>query len=150
MSPCNRRSLLSTFTAVFPLSLAPTATATAGTDPAPRLGFRPVEDAVREAFARQSRGGASPLSTGCTCRVEIGPSGALLGGLPGRRNSRPFAGFPAGQLRIVRTSTEPGPIRHGVRLYVTTVEIAWTGERSADDPGHPLDFATLPPAPALS
>ena len=61
-------------------------------------------------------------------------------------NDRPFAGFPAGHLRIVRTGCEPGPVIRGVRLYVATVDVALAGGPG----GRMLDFASLPPVPVFT
>ena len=42
--------------------------------------------------------------------VEVGHSEQVQAGVQGCHNDRPFAGFPAGHLRIVRTGSEPGPV----------------------------------------
>ena len=141
MNP-TRRSLLAALGWTLPLGLG----ARAGAVPAPAaptLRFRPFEDAVRAAFAAGS-------SIGDSRRVEVGPCDAVRAGVQGMHNDRPFAGFPAGHLRIVRTGSEAGPDRDGVRLYVTTLEVARTGGLAPGDAGRPLDFATLPPAPTLA
>lgn len=80
---------------------------------------------------------------------EVGHSADVLAGVQGCHNDRPFAGFPAGHLRIVRTGSGPGPVVGGVRLYVATVDVVLTGGRTADEPSRPLNFATLPAAPIL-
>ena len=49
-------------------------------------------------------------------RVEIGHSQQVSIGVQGCHNDRPFAGFPVGHLRIVRTGSEPGPM---VRVCLT-------------------------------
>ena len=144
MNP-SRRSLLAALGWTLPLGLgarAGAAAAPAGAA-APNLRFRPFEDAVRAAFAA-----SAPIGT-CH-RVEVGPCEAVRAGVQGSHNDRPFAGFPAGHLRIVRTGSEPGPERDGVRLYVATVDVARTGGLAPGDAGRPLDFATLPPAPTLA
>jgi len=118
------------------------------------LRFRPFEEAVREAFSdpdraasngQADRGGSYPSR-----RIEIGDCDLVRAGVQGCHNGRPFAGFPAGHLTIVRTGSEPGPVRQGVRLYVSTVEVVLTGGPTPGVPGRPLDFALLPPAPTLS
>ncbi len=83
-------------------------------------------------------------------RIEIGYSDEVLSGIQGCYNDRPFAGYPAGHLRIVRAGFGPGPIVHGVRLYVATVDVVLTGGRAGAFPDRPLDFAKLPPAPTLA
>ena len=103
----------------------------------PELRLHSFEDAVREAF------GAREI--GCV-RVAVGYSPQVEAGLQGSINDRPFAGFPAGRLRIVRSSSAPGPAVGSVRLYLTTVEVAASRDQPA---GRLLDFATLPSAPAL-
>ena len=122
--------------------------ASAATGPAPVLRLRPFAEAVEEAF--RSAGpmpadGAFPVR-----RVEVGHSAEVQAGLQGCTNDRPFAGFPAGHLRIVRSGSAPGPAVRGVRLYVTTVDVAATGGRPCGGPGRPLDFASLPPAPTFT
>ena len=139
----SRRSVLSAFGIAFPFGLGTRAASSAGpADSEPVLRFRPFEEAVREAFADGND--TSPCR-----RVEVGHSPAVTAGLQGCHNERPFAGFPAGSLRIVRAGTEPGPVCRGVRLYVATVEVAHTGGCPTDLPSRPLDFATLPPAPIV-
>lgn len=117
---------------------------------APVLRFRPFEEAVRAAFAEKT-----PMSQvvgqGLPCRrIEIGHCEQVQAGVQGCHNDRKFAGFPAGHLRIVRTGSEPGPVRQGVRLYVSTVNVALIGGLTPVVPSRPLDFASLPPAPAFS
>lgn len=152
----SRRSLLSALGLALPFGLG----ARIGASPsvpsgaAPVLRFRPFEDLVREAFADEVRDGRirpddhKPMPR-CR-RVEVGHSDQIRAGVQGCHNDRPFAGFPEGHLRIVQTGSEPGPIWQGVRLYVSTVDIAPTGGLPAGDPSRPLDFASLPPAPTLS
>ncbi|MDG3005052.1 hypothetical protein [Paludisphaera mucosa] len=148
--PHSRRSVLSALGAALPFGLGESVRAGADAlkapaDAAPTLRFRPFEDAVREAFAGPGDG------RGSTCRrVEIGCSEQVQAGVQGCCNDRPFAGFPAGRLRIVRSGFEPGPVRGGVRLYVATLDVVRTDGRPADGPGRPLDFASLPPAPILA
>jgi hypothetical protein len=97
---------------------------------------------VREAFSDRSN---DPCR-----RVEIGHSELVRVGVQGCHNARPFAGFPTGHLRIVRTGSEPGPVCQGIRLYVSTVDVLLTGGLTQSDPSQPLDFASLPPAPTFS
>src|SRR5512135_925226 len=107
----SRRSLLSAIGLALPFSLGSRVGASAtpvGT--APMLRFHPFEEAVREAFADHNR--TSPCR-----RVEVGHSEQVRAGVQGCHNDRPFAGFPTGHLRIVRTGSEPGPVWRGVRLY---------------------------------
>jgi len=122
--------------------------------PAPMLRFRPFEEAVLEAFSdhgrtssndEAGRGGTHPCR-----RVEVGESDLVRAGVQGCYNDRPFAGFPSGCLRIVRTGSGPGPVHLGARLYVSTVDIVLTDGPPPGVPYRPLDFASLPPAPILS
>lgn len=140
----SRRSILSAIGLSLPLGLGSRAGASVSpTGTAPALRFRPFEEAVREAFADR---GSMP-----SCRrVEVGHSEQVQAGVQGCHNDRPFAGFPAGHLRIVRTGSEPGPVWRGVRLYVSTVDVALTAGLPPDAPSRPLDFASLPPAPIFS
>ena len=139
-----RRSILSAIGVTLPLGIgirmgaSPTAA-----EAAPVLRFRSFEEAVRTAFAEPGQ------SSSCR-RVEIGHSEQIRAGVQGCHNDRPFAGFPAGHLRIVRTGAEPGPIDRGVRLYVSTVDVALTGGLTPGVASRPLDFASLPPAPTFS
>jgi len=114
----------------------------------PVLRLRSFEEAVREAFASGAPD-AGKESFPCR-RVEVGDCSLLRHGVQGCHNNRPFAGFPAGHLRIVRAGSEPGPAIGGVRLYVATVDIAFTGGRAHGHPSRPLDFAKLPPAAQLA
>jgi len=142
----SRRSLLSAIGVALPFGLGGLARASStpsGTANAPVLRFRSFEEAVREAFASHDR--TSPCR-----RVEVGHSELVQAGVQGCHNDRPFAGFPAGHLRIVRTGSGPGPVRGGVRLHVSTVDVVLTGGLSPAVPSRPLDFASLPPAPILS
>ncbi|MFO0799505.1 MAG: hypothetical protein U0804_18710 [Gemmataceae bacterium] len=130
----DRRSVLAALGLAVPFGIPARA---AAVGPAPGLRFRSFEDAVRAAFAAPGDGPR---------RVEVGHSDDVRAGLQGCHNDRPFAGFPAGRLRIVRTGCEPGPLVGGVRLYVATVDVAL-----ADGPGdRPLDFGSLPPAPVFA
>ncbi len=144
-----RRSILSALGFALPTGLAAAASAapvTTATQTGPDLvlRFRPFEQAVREAFANRPK-------TPTTRRIEIGHSDLTRAGLQGCHNAKPFAGFPAGHLRITHTGTEPGPILNGVRLYIATVDLAWTGgQNSSEEPSRPLDFHTLPPAPRFA
>ncbi|MGE3818904.1 MAG: hypothetical protein AB7I30_05670 [Isosphaeraceae bacterium] len=69
--------------------------------------------------------------------------------MQGCHNDRLFAGFPAGRLRIVRSGAEPGPVYQGVRLHVSTVDVALTDGLTPRGGSRPLDFRSLPPAPIL-
>lgn len=142
MNP-TRRSILSALGLSLPFGLHAGARAAARpAAAAPTLRFRPFEEAVREAFA-------GPGATSTRYRIEVGASETIQAGVQGCYNARPFAGFSAGSLRIVRTGSEPGPIRQGVRLYVTTVDVVRVDGPPAEA-GRPLDFASLPPAPMFS
>lgn len=136
----DRRAALAALGATLPLGLP----ALAGTAPhvaAPGLRLVAFEAAVLAAFR------AAPDAA--EVRVEVGHSAAVQAGLQGCVNDRPFAGFPAGGLRVVRAGGGPGPAVGGVRLYVATVDVARTGGRAFGEPGRPLDFASLPPASTL-
>ena len=138
----DRRSVLTALGLALPLGLGGRPWASSA---APGLRLRSFEDAVREAFR------AGGPEEECPCRrVEVGHSEAVQGGLQGCYNDRPFAGFPAGWLRIVRTGFGPGPSVGGVRLYVATVDVALVGDDAQFVLGRPLDFASLPPPPTLS
>ena len=130
----DRRSVLAALGAALPFAVPRWATA----GPAPGLRLRAFEDAVREAF----HGPAT--ADGCR-RVPVGHSDLVAAGVQGCVNDRPFAGFPAGGLRVVRCGAEPGPAVGGVRLYAAFVDVA-VNDGAA---GRPLDFAALPPAPVL-
>jgi hypothetical protein len=150
----DRRSVLTAIGLSLPLGLDTRLVAiTLPVGPAPVLRLRPFEEAVREAFgtiALSSSVGVKAPDGPVPCRrIEIGHSEEVLAGVQGCHNDRPFAGYPAGHLRIVRTGSGPGAIVHGVRLYVATVDVALTRGRTGDRPGRPLDFSTLPPAPTL-
>ena len=82
-------------------------------------------------------------------RVRKGGPAAVQAGLQGCYNDRPFAGFPAGHLRIVQAGSGPGPVFRGVRLYVATVVVALMGGRAHRASGRPFDFASIPPAAVL-
>lgn len=138
-----RRSLVSLLGLLVPYGLLARA---AGSGNGPALRFRRFEDAVREAFRDETPSPNTPLPRR---RFEVGHSDVVQAGVQGCHNDRPFAGFPAGHLRIVRSGAEPGPAHGGVRLYVTTVEVVLTGGRPHGGPSRPLDFATIPPAPVL-
>ena len=149
--PQSRRSLLSAIAVAIPIGLGSRVEASlTPADTAPALQFRPFEEAVRAAFADlvPSRGVAG-RTVPCR-RVEVGHSEQVRVGIQGCHNDRPFAGFPAGHLRLVRTGSEPGPIRQGVRLYISTVDVALTGRLSPQEPSRPLNFASIPPAPTFS
>ncbi|MBV8488748.1 MAG: hypothetical protein JO161_10760 [Planctomycetaceae bacterium] len=142
----SRRSILTALGGALPFSLGAGLQAQAsalGTPPV--LRFRPFEQAVREAFADLARNSQHEA----IIRVEIGHSDLVQAGVQGCHNDRPFAGFPAGHLRIVRTSSEPGPIRQRVRMYIATVDVVHCGGVIPDSSSRPLDFTSLPPAPVL-
>jgi hypothetical protein len=144
----DRRSVLAALGLVLPLSIPGRAATTAapGARP-PVLRLRSFEEAVREAFAIAR---TSTASEPFPCRrIEVGHSALLVTGVQGCHNDRPFAGFSAGYLRIVRTGSEPGPVVCGVRLYVSTVDVALVSSRDCGAPSRPLDFSVLPPAPVL-
>ena len=105
------------------------------------LTLRPFEDGVREAFRL-----FAPADAPAWRRVAVGHGTAVEAGLQGCVNDRPFAGFPPGCLRIIRTGSEPGPSIGGVRLYQATVDLIRSDQTT---PGRPFDFASLPPAPVL-
>lgn len=138
----DRRTVLTALGLALPLGLAGRVWASGA---GPGLRLRPFEDAVREAFRAVGPDEASPCR-----RVEVGYSEAVQAGVQGCYNDRPFAGYAAGRLRIVRAGSGPGPCVHGVRLYVTTVEVVLTTGGVSHEAGRPLDFASLAPAPALS
>jgi hypothetical protein len=146
----DRRSVLASIGLALPFGLD-RLVAAAPTDPAPALRLRSFEEAVRAAFGPDALSDASPVpGEAFPCRrIEVGHSAEVLAGVQGCHNDRPFAGFPAGHLRIVRTGSGPGPIVGGVRLYVATVDVVLTGGRTGGEPGRPLNFATLPAAPIL-
>ena len=147
----SRRSLLSATALALPFGLGSLAKgASSHPGAAPTLRFRPFEDAVREAFADRDPFKNAPDRTSSWRTVEVGHSEQVQEGLQGSHNDRPFAGFPAGHLRIIRTGSEPGPLWQGVRLYISTVDIAFTGGLTPEVPGRPLDFASLPPVPTFS
>lgn len=146
----DRRSILAALGLALPFGLGSRAAgASAPAGPLPGLRFRPFEEAVRAAF---SVVGGPTIEVGGYSgrRVEVGQTDLLHGGVQGCHNDRPFAGFPAGHLRIVRAGCEPGPVVGGVRLYVSTVDVVLTRGRECGEPSRPLDFAALPPAPVLS
>ncbi|MBP3954473.1 hypothetical protein J8F10_04120 [Gemmata sp. G18] len=149
----DRRSVLATIGLALPFGIGTRfASAVPPHGPAPVLRLRPFEEAVREAFEVGSR--SLPVDVpgeGRPCRrIEIGHSEGVLAGVQGCHNDRPFAGFPVAHLRIVRLGSGPGPIVHGVRLYVATVDVALTEGREGALPSRPLNFAILPPAPVLT
>ncbi|AMV23344.1 hypothetical protein VT84_02975 [Gemmata sp. SH-PL17] len=147
----DRRSVLATIGLALPFGLGPRLTAaTPAAGPVPALRFRPFEEAVREAFASGTHLPSVTIPGEALChRIEIGHAEELLMDVQGCCNDRPFAGFPAGHLRIVRFGSGPGSIVHGVRLYVATVDVALVGAREGTFPGRPLNFALIPPAPIL-
>jgi hypothetical protein len=143
----DRRSVLTAIGLALPFGIdTRLSAATLPTGPAPVLRLRSFEEAVREAFRTAA---LQPSGTLACRRIEVGHSEEVLAGIQGCYNDRPFAGFPAGHLRIVRAGSGPGPIIHGVRLYVATVDVVLTGGRTDELPDRPLDFAKLPPAPTL-
>ena len=147
----DRRAILAAIGVAVPFALDVRA-APSRLPPAPSLRLRSFEDAVREAFGVFSAGGrvVEPVG-GCPVRrIEVGHCDQLEAGLQGCYNARPFAGFPVGFLRIVRTGLEPGPAVGGVRLYAATVDVALTYGKPLGGPGRGFDFALLPPAPTLS
>jgi hypothetical protein len=154
MMNLSRRSFLSAIGIALPFGLG--ARVVAASTPignAPVLQFRSFEDGVREAFSvhgRASLNDAGGKGEMFPCRrVEIGHSEQVRAGVQGCHNARAFAGFAAGHLRIVRTGSEPGPPWQGVRLFVSTVDIALTGGLTPGVPSRPLDFASMPPAPTF-
>ena len=97
------------------------AAATPGGPGRPRAPVPPVRGGRREAFAGHGPGLVGQTrpteAAAFPCRrVEVGHSEQVRAGVQGCHNDRPFAGFPAGHLRIVRAGSEPGPVRQGVRL----------------------------------
>lgn len=142
----DRRSVLSAVGLLLPLGFDRAAGAPAHWGPAPVLRLRTFEEGLRCAFEEAvTEGDAGDPRVR---RIEIGHGDVTRGGVQGCYNDRPFAGFAARSLRIVRSGCEAGPIFAGVRLYVCTVDVAlWAN--TAGDPGRPLDFASLPPAPVL-
>src|SRR4051794_10554046 len=118
MRTISRRSLLSAFGLTLPFGLGGRARGTPA-QPGPVLALRvvPFEEAVRSAFADADRSSAPRRE------VEVGDSDLVRAGVQGSHNDRPFAGFSAGHLRIVRTASRPGPVCQGARLYVTTVDV---------------------------
>jgi len=138
----DRRSVLAAFGLALPFGL-PSRSAAAPTGAAPSLRLRSFEEAVTEAFRVAPPGSAPPRF-----RIEIGYSDAVLAGVQGCHNDRPFAGYAAGRLRIVRTGSGPGPIIQGVRLYVATVDVE-LADGVAGVASRPLDFSKLPAAPVL-
>ena len=150
--PISRRSLLTALGIAVPLHLASRSGAAATNPAVATLRLHSFEEAVREAFAGAGRSsGQLQGQTPVTRRVEVGHCPELGAGVQGCHNDRPFAGFPAGRLRIVRCGAEPGPPRHGVRLYVSTLDITLGGVGGAPPniAGRPLDFGSLPPAPSF-
>ena len=147
----DRRSVLAAIGLALPFGLkARVGASPAPAGPPPELTFRPFEEAVREAFRTAPLPAAGAVNAFLFRRIEVGHSDAVQAGIQGCHNDRPFAGFPAGHLRIVRTASGPGPAFRGVRLYVTAVDVVLAGDSTDGGPSRPLDFATLPPAPTLS
>jgi hypothetical protein len=147
MSHCSRRSVLSGLGLGLPLGLGLGADARAAPpDEAPALRLLSFEDAVRDAFA----GADGRRATHPCRRIEVGHSDQVQAGIQGCHNDRPFAGFSAGALRIVRAGSTPGPSFRGVRLYVSWVDVMWTAGTDHGEASRPLDFAALPPAPTFS
>src|SRR5262245_39076011 len=106
----SRRSILSALGVALPFGIAARARGAATGMVAPMLRFRPFEEAVREAFMDVTgcSEGAGAHVLACR-RVEVGYCEEIRAGVQGCHNDRPFAGFPAGHLRIIRSATEPGP-----------------------------------------
>ncbi|HEY1189484.1 MAG TPA: hypothetical protein VGE74_17665 [Gemmata sp.] len=144
----DRRSVIAALGLVLPLGFPGRSAAAAPPVARPAvLRFRSFEEAVRDAFATaRPRATCDPFP--CR-RVEVGHSELLATGVQGCHNDRPFAGFPAGHLRIVRTGSEPGPVVCGVRLYVATVDVVLAGDPERGSATRPLDFSVLSPAPSL-
>lgn len=143
----DRRSVLAALGLAFPFVFTGRARAAAI---APVLSLRSFEEAVRDAFPVLDTSGTSASGEAVACRrIEVGHSDAVTAGLQSCHNDRTFAGHPAGQLRIVRTGSAPGPLVRGVRLYVATVDVALSSDPAAGE-SRPFDFATVPPAPVLT
>ena len=142
----DRRSVLSAIGLALPFGLPVRAGTSAPVERPPVLRFRLFEEAVREAFGSLGDRPGEPFP--CR-RVEVGHSPLLQTGVQGCHNDRPFAGFPAGHLRIVRAGSEPGLVVGGVRLCVYAVDVVLTNGRDLSAPSRPLDFALLPPAAVL-
>jgi hypothetical protein len=139
-----RRSLLSVIGFALPFGIGTHLEASpTSAEAAPLLRFRLFEETVRATFP--DRGQSSSYR-----RIEIGHSEQVRAGVQNCQNDRPFAGFPVGHLRIVRTGSEPGPIDRGVRLYISPIDVALTGGWTPGIVSRPLDFASLPPAPSFS
>jgi len=147
----DRRSIMTAIGIALPFGLGPRlATATATPSVPPVLRFQSFEVALREAFLLAGNVGRPEVAQYAAkdrcCRVEVGHSAVTESGIQGCHNDRPFAGFPVGHLRIVRCGFGPGPVVGGVRLYVATVDVAWTAGRDDGRLTRPLDFASLPDA----
>ena len=141
-----RRSLLTILGVAVPCGFSAGGIASRSPVPvAPKLRFRSFEQSLRDSFGESS--GDLEMTLGR--RVEVGHSDLVQAGIQGCHNDRPFAGFPAGHLRIVRIGSEPGPVWQGVRLYVSTVDVILTRGQNLDGSSRPLDFASLPAAPVL-
>jgi hypothetical protein len=146
----SRRSVLAALGIALPIEVAGRAAAAATPPAAPALRLRSFEEALRQAFANATGPGDGPDVHGPVARrVEVGYCEEIRAGVQGCHNDRPFAGFPAGHLRIIRCGSEPGPSRQGVRLYVSTLDIALVGCAPQGIASRPLDFAGLPPAPSF-
>lgn len=145
----HRRTVLSALGVLFPAAFVERVLASdGGSDAPPVLRFRSFEDALRSALpgADRSAAGGPTVARG----VEVGHSDLVARGLQGCHNERPFAGCPAGHLRIVRAGSGPGPVVGGVRLYVHTVDVAFASGHAVGADSRPLDFALIPPAPVLA
>jgi len=145
----SRRSILSAIGLGIPFGVGSRLQASRS-PPVASLRFRPFEEAVRSAFADESLKDQTTVQGFPRRRIEVGPCDRVQAGVQGCHNDRPFAGFPAGSLRIVRTGAEPGPVVYGLRLFVATVDVVLTSGPTDDAPSRPLDFASLPPAPTFA
>ncbi|MFO0959874.1 MAG: hypothetical protein U0800_20975 [Isosphaeraceae bacterium] len=140
MKPLTRRNWISSTGAALPILWQGRSPASAPELPPQAIRLRPFEESVRAAF------GEAPERGSCR-RIEVGDSDLVRAGVQGCHNTTAFAGFPPGQLTIVRSSAGPGPPRGGLRLYVTAVEVRWNPEHVPERSTRGLDFARIPPAP---
>lgn len=142
----DRRAILSAIGLALPFGFP--LRASAATFPVPRLRLRTFEEALREAFQSEVVDPSTHDSHASCRRVEVGYCEGIQAGIQGCINDRPFAGFSARQLRIIRTGSGPGPTVSGVRLYVSTVDVLVVSSTKGET-GRSLDFGSLPPAPYL-